>query len=229
MGDSPTPASLSHPEVQKEDDRFRKAEQLGDGNLPCKNLVDALALPGTIGTAIAASALFTVITAGPPFQDLSPEGCEYRGYLIQKLAMSGFMFALATANALCLQVLYSSPSFCKILYKKLNQNLEIRTEFEPWPSWDFMRYVVSYVAVASAFGSVGLHMLGTMLIFQLSPYHGKPYVTQLILGMGCFVYACIWGFSVILERPPRLRGGDSSQHASSVTRSRYCSCNQGRA
>ncbi|KAG8933319.1 hypothetical protein FRC00_013292 [Tulasnella sp. 408] len=211
MGDSPTPAPLSQTEVQKEDDRFWKAEQLGDGNLPCKNLIDALASSSRHNwDGDRCRALFTVITAGPPFQDLSPEGCEYRGHLIQNLAMSGFMFALATANALCLQALYSSPSFCKILYKKLNRDPKRRTKLELWLSWDFMRYFVAYFAVAWAYTSIGLHLIATMIIFQLFTFNGHRYPAQVAFGLTCFACIVIWVISMILERPKRLRREDIS-------------------
>ncbi|KAG9032863.1 hypothetical protein FS837_002615, partial [Tulasnella sp. UAMH 9824] len=128
-------------EVREEGNGLRMDDQqLEDGELPCKSLVDALGLPSTIGTAVAAGALFAVVSTDQAKDE----------YMISMLAMSGFLFALATANTICLQALYSSPSFCKILYKKLNRDPKRRTKFEPWPSWDFMRYFVAYFTVAWA-------------------------------------------------------------------------------
>ncbi|KIO31808.1 hypothetical protein M407DRAFT_241696, partial [Tulasnella calospora MUT 4182] len=214
-------------EVQEKDDSFRMEEQqLGDGNLPCKNLVDALGLPSSIGTAVAVGALFSIISAVLTLDEITPEAWEAQQYTIGMLAMSGFLFALATAITICLQALYSSPSFCKILYKKLNRNPELRTKFEPWPSWDFMRYVVAYFTVALAFISLGLHLTATMLIFKLFTFHGKVFPAQLTFGLACGVCVVLWLISIVLERPQRLRGEDISQPVSSAIRTRNRSANQ---
>ncbi|KIO31806.1 hypothetical protein M407DRAFT_19316 [Tulasnella calospora MUT 4182] len=227
MGASSTPAILpeeGRTEVQEEDGRFLMDEQqLGGGNLPCKNLVDALALPSTIGTAVAAGALFTLM-----FTESSMESSDYR-FTFNILALSGFLFALATAITIFLQALYSSPSFCKILYKKLNPNQEFRTKFEPWPSWDFMRYIVAYFTVAFAFTSLFVHITATMLIFKLFTFNGHVFPAQLTFGLACGVCVVIWIISIVLERPQRLRGEDISPAASSAIRTRNRSGNQSRA
>ncbi|KAG8933317.1 hypothetical protein FRC00_013290 [Tulasnella sp. 408] len=204
MGPSATSATVPQArmtELREEGNGLRmNDQQLEDGDLPCKNLVDALGLPSTIGTAVAAGALFTVITA---------DQAQYND-AIAMLALSGFFFALATANTICLQALYSSPSFCRILYKKLNRDPKRRTKFEPWPSWDFMRYVVAYFTVVWAYASIVLHMIATMIIFQLFTFNGHTYPSQVTFGLACFVCVVIWVISVLLERPKRLRDEEIS-------------------
>ncbi|KAG8902879.1 hypothetical protein FRC01_009441, partial [Tulasnella sp. 417] len=66
--------------------------------------------------------------------------------MVVLLAWSAGLYGCATAITVCLQALYGSPSFCKLLSKKVNFRPELRTKSEPWPSWDFMRYVVAYSA-----------------------------------------------------------------------------------
>ncbi|KIO32383.1 hypothetical protein M407DRAFT_18695 [Tulasnella calospora MUT 4182] len=173
--------------------------QLLYNDVPFKNLIDALVLPSTIGTAIAASAAFTILSADSLLGDDSPEGLDRRKEMVVSLVSSTALFAIATAITICLQALYGGPPFCQILIKKLNRDPEKRTPFEPWPSWDFMRYVIAYSVVLASLLALVLHLAATMLIIEVFKPYGPALITQLLIGCVFAVGIAAWGISVVLE------------------------------
>lgn len=66
--------------------------------------------------------------------------------------------------------------------------------------------LVAYFTVFWAYASIVLHLIATMIIFQLFTFNGHSFPAQVSFGLACFVFIVIWVISMILERPKRLRG-----------------------
>ncbi|KIO32130.1 hypothetical protein M407DRAFT_4688 [Tulasnella calospora MUT 4182] len=145
-------------------------ERLGYRNVPYKEFVSTLGFSCTIGIAIAASAAFSILAAGSIFGDTSPEAfhdSELR-HMATLLAWSAGCYANATAIVLCLQFLYSSPSFCKVITQKINYTWEFRRKNEPW---DMVRCIIAYGSVGWGFFSLILQLAGTILMVEaLRPF-----------------------------------------------------------
>lgn len=171
------------------------------GNIPYKSLIDSLSLPSTIGTAISAGGAFTVICSDSVLGDRSPESVVLRREWIRILTWSAGFYTIATVMIVCLQALYGSPSFRRILSKKIDLNPELRTKFKPWPSWDFMRYVVAYSAIAMAYCASALHLAATIFLIQVFAPYGPTLVSQIVLGMICVICVVLWTISITFERP----------------------------
>ncbi|KAG9036111.1 hypothetical protein FS837_001755 [Tulasnella sp. UAMH 9824] len=185
--------------IQKQEDD--ENQELGYRNVPYKAFVDALSLPSTIGTAIAAGAAFTILSADSILGDDSPPALAQRREIVIILAWSAGLFAIATAITICLQALYTSPSFCKSLSRKLNYRPELREKFQPWPEWDFMRYVVAYTAVVGAYLALVLHLTATTLIIEIFKPYAPALVAQLIMVLVFILGIFGWTISVALEQP----------------------------
>ncbi|KAG8950800.1 hypothetical protein FRC00_007536 [Tulasnella sp. 408] len=168
--------------------------------VPYKMLVDALMLPSTIGTAIAAGGAFTILTTDSIFGDDSPQSLAHRKEMFQSLLWATELFGVATAITVCLQALYSDSSFCKILLKKLTYRPELKTKFEPWPSPDFLRYVIAYTAVGAAFLSLILHSAGTILmVIAFQPY-GPTWIAKIFMVLIPTLGIIGWIMSTALEQ-----------------------------
>ncbi|KIO31210.1 hypothetical protein M407DRAFT_5211 [Tulasnella calospora MUT 4182] len=202
MSVSSTPLRGCPTKMPEDEGDSTYGQVLGYDTVPYRSFVDALSLPSTIGTAIAASAAFTILSADGILGDNSPESLEHRRNIVVLLAWSAGLYgSCATAITVCLQALYGSPSFCKLLSKKVNFRPELRTKLEPWPSWDFMRYVVAYTTVAGAYLGLVLHITGTMLLIQPFAPYAPAYLSQAMIALIFFVGAVIWAISVTLEEP----------------------------
>lgn len=169
--------------------------------MPYRNFVNTLSLPSTVGTAIAASAAFTILAADSILGQNSPESLDQRREMVIILTWSAGLYAIATAITVCLQALYGSPSFCEIITKKLNYRPERRTRFEPWPSCDFLRYIVAYIAVGGAYVALILHLAATILIIGIFKPYAPTLVAQLLI-MGVFILGILgWVISIAIEQP----------------------------
>ncbi|KIO31209.1 hypothetical protein M407DRAFT_221013 [Tulasnella calospora MUT 4182] len=175
-------------------------QELGYRNVPYKTFVDTLSLPSTIGTAIAASAAFTILSTDSILEDNSPQSLAQRREMVITLAWSAGLFAIATAITVCLQALYGSPSFCKVLSKKLNYKPDRREKFKRWPSWDFMRYVVAYTAVVGAYLALVLHLAATILIIGIFKPYAPTLIAQIIMVLVFILGILGWTISVALEQ-----------------------------
>ncbi|KIO31211.1 hypothetical protein M407DRAFT_221015 [Tulasnella calospora MUT 4182] len=175
-------------------------ERLGYTRVPYRNFVDTLSLPSTIGTAIAASAAFTILSADSIMGDSSPEAMARQREMVVILAWASGLYAGATSITVCLQAIYGSPSFCKVLIKKLNFKTELRTKYKPWPSWDFMRYGIAYGVVCSAYLALVMHLAATILIVGLFRPYGPTWLGQVWIVLIFMLALLVWAISVALEQ-----------------------------
>lgn len=128
-------------------------------------------LPSSIGAAVAAIGAFTILSADSILGDDSPQSLVQRKAMFQTLVWSTELFGVAAGITVCLQALYGSPSFCKILSKKLNPKPELRTKFDPCPSPDFLRYVVAWTVVGAAyFALILLGIASILMVKAFEPY-----------------------------------------------------------
>ncbi|KAG8923387.1 hypothetical protein FRC00_006333 [Tulasnella sp. 408] len=178
-------------------------EHLGYNAIPYKALVDAMGLPSTIGTAIAAGAVFTLISSDSIQGDSSPETLAQRRRMIARLSWSAILFATATVDTACLQALYASPSFCRVISNKLHRRLELRTEFEPWPSWDFMQYIIAYFVAGMAHFAVAVHLAATILIVDSFKPYAPALISEILIGLMFFMSVVALGSSIVLARSQR--------------------------
>ncbi|KAG8990629.1 hypothetical protein FRB90_001692 [Tulasnella sp. 427] len=191
----------SRKSADREPEMSKTEEDLGYGSVPYKNFVDTLSLPSTIGTAIAASAAFTVLCADSIMGENSEEIKARSREMVIILAWSAGLFAIATAITICLQALYSSPSFCKIIRSKLHYKRELRTKFKGWQDLgDVLRYMIAYIAVTGAYLAIILHLVATVLIIGIFKPYAPALIAQLVMGL-IFVLGFVgWGISVALEQ-----------------------------
>ncbi|KAG8952365.1 hypothetical protein FRC04_004793 [Tulasnella sp. 424] len=167
LATEPTITSF-RPDQQNEEDLWGGDERLGYRNVPYKEFVVTLGFPCTIGTAISASAAFSILAASSLFGDTSPEAFDELRHIATLLAWSAGCYANATAIVVCLQFLYSSPSFCKVITQKLNYTWERRRKDE---SWDLLRWLIAYGTVGWGFFSLLLQLAGTILLVEaLRPF-----------------------------------------------------------
>ncbi|KAG8901862.1 hypothetical protein FRC00_003953 [Tulasnella sp. 408] len=172
-------------------------ERLGYQNVPYKEFVTTLGFPCTIGTAIAASAAFSILAAGSVFGDTSPEAFAKLEHMAKLLAWSAGCYANGTAIVVCLQFLYASPSFCKVIAQKINYTWEYRRKNE---SWNWLRCIIAYGAVGSGYFSLMLQIAGTMLMVEalrpFAPVLLAEIPIALVSVIGFYTFLAVW----LLER-----------------------------
>ncbi|KAG9002750.1 hypothetical protein FRB90_011319, partial [Tulasnella sp. 427] len=151
---------------QEEDSMLWESEKTKYQDIPYKEFVSVLGLPCTIGTAIAASAAFATLTANSLLGDTSPEAFATLWHKTMLLKWSAGCYAIATAIVVCLQCLYSSPAFCRTVTKGVYDTAELRRLKEPLDTWDILRCIVAYAAIAAACFSVLLQLGGTILLME---------------------------------------------------------------
>ncbi|KAG9035152.1 hypothetical protein FS837_002029 [Tulasnella sp. UAMH 9824] len=201
-------------EMPSEIERRRaEDERLGFYAIPFKALVDSLSLPSSIGTAIAAGATYTVLSLNSLLGDSSPEALAEQRRMVKLLAWATILFAVATVTTVCLQALYASASFCQIISDKLHYKVELRTKFEPWPSWDFMRYIMAYSVFAAAFVAIGMHLVASFLVIESLKAYVPALVSQIIIGLIFVVTIVGWVVAIVLGVS---RGGASANTEENV-------------
>ncbi|KAG8913626.1 hypothetical protein FRC00_001974 [Tulasnella sp. 408] len=176
-------------------------EYLGYYNVPFKGSVDALGLPGSIGIAVAAGVACTAGFSDSVLGDDSPESVQQRRQMVKLSAHAAGFFTVATTINICLQALYASPAFCKVLIKKLNHRPERRTRFKRWPSLDILRYFVAYMTVGAAFLGLGLHLTGTFLLMSAFASYVSLLPYQIAMGWVAFATVVGWKIAIVLEQP----------------------------
>ncbi|KAG9002751.1 hypothetical protein FRB90_011320 [Tulasnella sp. 427] len=189
------------PEQEDESDIWAGDERLGYRNVPFKEFVNALGFPCTIGTAIAASAAFSILAAGGIFGDSSPEAFARLQYMTSLLSWSAGCYANATAIVVCLQFLYSSPSFCRVITQKINYTWELRRKKEPW---NWLRCMIAYGSVGAAYLSLLLQLAGTILMVEALRPFAPVLLAEIPIGL-VFIIGMGTNASVILLERRQLR------------------------
>ncbi|KAG9024045.1 hypothetical protein FS837_005527, partial [Tulasnella sp. UAMH 9824] len=174
--------------------------------MPIKALVDTLSLPSSIGTAIAAGATFTIISSDSILGDSSPESLVERRRMVNMLAWSSLLFAIATVITVCLQALYASNSFCQVMNDTLNYEQEPRKKLEPWSSWDFLEFIIGYSAAAMALFTVALHLVASLLVIEVLRPYAPALMSQIVIGLFVFLSLAGWAGSAALRRRRRRAG-----------------------
>lgn len=119
--------------------------------------------------------------------------------MVTLLGWATLLFSIATINTVCLQALYTSPAFCQVISDKLHQVEELRTKFEPWPSWDFLRYILAYGTVGTVYFALALHLAAFALIIESARNYVPAIVFRISITMIPFVSLVVWGISNVME------------------------------
>jgi len=163
----------------------------GYHDVPYRGFIAALSFPCTIGTAISAPAAFSVISASSLFGDSSPKALATLRRMAVILAYSAGCCAIATTIVVCLQFLYSGPSFCKIITQKKNFTPRLRRKDRPH---DLLRSILAHGAVGLAYLAAALEYAGTILLIEaLSPF--VPALAAQIL-ITLIAVGCLFTFTI---------------------------------
>lgn len=127
-----------------------------------------------------------------------PNSTAHRQKVVGKLAWSAGLFAIATAIAICLQVLFASPSFCTVMSKMLHHD---RSKRKSWSCsfGNMLRFLVAYCAAGGALLAILLHLIATILIIDVFKPYAPALVAQLVMGLIFFAGLFGWLLSVMLE------------------------------
>ncbi|KAG8923714.1 hypothetical protein FRC01_012446 [Tulasnella sp. 417] len=185
-----TLTSFGQDRLDEEEEFWGGDERLGYRNVPYKEFVTTLGFPCTIGTAIAAGAAFSILAAGSIFGDTSEKAFAELRHMATLLAWSAGCYANATAIVVCLQFLYSSPSFCKVITQKINYTWAYRRKNEPW---ELLRCIIAYGTVGAGFFSLLLQLAGTILMVEAL----RPFAPVLLAEIPIAMVAMIGMFSFI--------------------------------
>lgn len=176
-----------------------EAERLGYHTLPLQKLIDSLSLPGSIGTALAAGAAFTIISTDSVLGESSPEAKVEQKRMVTLLSWAGLLFCVATVTTVCLQGLYASPPVCRIISDKLHYKAELRTKFQPWPSWDFLRYIMAYTIHGMVYLALSMHLTASLLVIEAAKRYIPALEFQILIGVIAFMTIVIGSTATAME------------------------------
>lgn len=176
---------------------FAGDERLGFHDVPYRAFVNVLGFPSTIGTAIAASAAFSVLASSSILGDSSPEAFAMLRRMVTLLTYSIGSYAIATTITCCLQFLYTNPWYCKVMAQKINLTIERRKEIQPHNT---LRYVLVYGSVGMAYMALILQYVGTILLLEVFSPFGPVLVAQIGITLASVFSLFAFATSVALER-----------------------------